>query len=352
VTTAAEPSAIEVLSSWALRSAQGPDELSDESPAHTTAAASCAAETRIGLFGLLGETRTEPLAFVSTRTHRACGDPWPELTKDLGFFGQEDPARSDPRLSPYQALRGQWTGRTDPLGEFDVPVHEDIIEAALSRAGADREAIDRLKGWQAAIDRSTQQYSYQHFDDNDFAGGIQKTEEWRVESARNPDIYESLHVLARRMHALHDFYSHSNYLENFIAASPQYSPILDGLPHDIYPAEQLAAGIPLWDRASTAKVFGLPLRSGFFPRGPRGELTHEDLNKDNPNSKEGGAVAFQIVNPYNGTRPLVKLLYVAKGLAIRETARVWSEFYSARPRLTQELRAARVKRLLTDRDGD
>ena len=101
--------------------------------ARAAASTSSYPETRIGPFGLFTETHTEPLAFVSTSTHRACGDPWLELTKDLGFFGQEDPAGTIDSTNRYQALGGQWNGVTDPLGLYEEDVHH-YLTTYLARA--------------------------------------------------------------------------------------------------------------------------------------------------------------------------------------------------------------------------
>ena len=101
--------------------------------ARAAASTSSYPETRIGPFGLFTETHTEPLAFVSTSTHRACGDPWLELTKDLGFFGQEDPAGTIDSTNRYQALRGRWTGVVDPSGMYGIDFHYYAVYV-LSRA--------------------------------------------------------------------------------------------------------------------------------------------------------------------------------------------------------------------------
>ena len=101
-------------------------------------------ETRIGPFGFAGETRTEPLVFVSTSTHRACGDPWLGLTKDLSFFGQEDPAGTVDSQNRYQALGGRWNGATDPLGLYEEDVHHYLTMYLAEKAGFPRQVASRI----------------------------------------------------------------------------------------------------------------------------------------------------------------------------------------------------------------
>ncbi len=73
----------------------------------------CLPETRIGPSALFGETRTEPLAFLTERAHRTSGEAWPETTSDLCFFTQEDPVR---HINLYRYAGNRPTTFLDPDG--------------------------------------------------------------------------------------------------------------------------------------------------------------------------------------------------------------------------------------------
>ena len=77
----------------------------------------CLPETRIGPSALFGETRTEPLAFLTERAHRTSGEAWPETTSDLCFFTQEDPIRlAGGDVNIYRYVANRVTSLADPLG--------------------------------------------------------------------------------------------------------------------------------------------------------------------------------------------------------------------------------------------
>ena len=75
----------------------------------------CYPETRIGLFRFFGETRTEPLGFVTSSSQRACGDSWPEVTSDLCLFTQEDPVFGPG--SRYAYVMNDPLNSIDPTGK-------------------------------------------------------------------------------------------------------------------------------------------------------------------------------------------------------------------------------------------
>jgi hypothetical protein len=50
--------------------------------------------------------------------------------------------------------------------------------------------------------------------------------------------------------------------------------------------------------------------------------------------------------------PFVRLHYVAKGLAILETKRVWDEFVRARPNYAREYQDAKIRELFDRNNGE
>ena len=150
-------------------------------------------ETRVWGFGLADETRIEIERSVSTGTTWACGsrsgrtasgsgefrifDPagnalstsaygWTRLFQgreyipmldaydfrartlwpELGRFGQEDPARSDPRLSLYQGFNGNWPNVTDPTGKYATDFHYYAIYY-LARASGFQQRFAKEIAW-------------------------------------------------------------------------------------------------------------------------------------------------------------------------------------------------------------
>ena len=76
----------------------------------------CVAETRIGPSAVFGETRTEPLAFLTPTSHRASADSWPEIASDLGLYSQPDPIGLEGGLNLFGYALGNPVRRTDTDG--------------------------------------------------------------------------------------------------------------------------------------------------------------------------------------------------------------------------------------------
>jgi hypothetical protein len=83
---------------------------------------------------------------------------WPSL----GRFGQEDPARSSQTVGLNAAFNANWPGGGDPYGLWFTPVHNQIIEAALSDKvhGSDLDILKRASRY--VDDDQSVARSYKH----------------------------------------------------------------------------------------------------------------------------------------------------------------------------------------------
>ena len=85
-------------------------------------ASSRSPKTRIGPSAIFGETRTEPLAFLTSTSQRACGDSWPGIAEGLCCFIQEDPIGFAPGPNSYEYANANPINSTDPSGLEPEPV--------------------------------------------------------------------------------------------------------------------------------------------------------------------------------------------------------------------------------------
>ena len=111
-------------------------------------ASSRSPKTRIGPSAIFGETRTEPLAFLTSTSHRACGDSWPGIAEGLCCFSQEDPAGFDAGLNFYSYVGRKPMTRRDPLGLTDEP---GFAEGLIPIWGSGKQALHDFEcghyGW-------------------------------------------------------------------------------------------------------------------------------------------------------------------------------------------------------------
>jgi hypothetical protein len=115
--------------------------------------------------------------------------------------------------------------------------------------------------------------SYVHFDNCAFLEGANHIrDEWKKIDAENDRLsQEALVAFGRLLHTAQDFYSHSNWIELHLEREP--IPLWD------FQIETLPAGI-----VSGTWAIGFPKKCG------SGAPSHDELNKDKPDSPEGQKV--------------------------------------------------------------
>lgn len=199
-----------------------------------------------------------------------------------------------------------------------------------------------LPGEQPSPTEIANRYSMQHFDNNRIwpaPGGIDwvnflitdargRVAAYDGSAASNARGYYGLLEVGFAMHAVQDFYAHSNYAE-----------FNDRL---FTRVDQ----IPMWEGLDLGGSTTIPPRSGsgldlegiqtgyFLLPTPGGGTTHDILNKDNPGTPEGAAIwqnilfqnrasYYQVVSGQTNSNPS----YTAGGgLAPRHTAKTWQAF--------------------------
>jgi hypothetical protein len=134
----------------------------------------------------------------------------------------------------------------------------------------------------------------QHFDNDEIEGGLRLIEEI-LNKIADPNQTKNVRQAQMRfgwiLHAIQDFYSHSDYVEAWLEAQNpgvQEFEKMVGAPRDI----------PTWKRG---RIVGTrSLTTGTWPGRREGQLHHDDLNKDDPHSKggrvkiSGGVTLFEI----------------------------------------------------------
>ncbi len=119
---------------------------------------------------------------------------------------------------------------------------------------------------------------YYHFDNSSFSAGIQYIrKQWDLIKKTN-DIYDtaSLKAFGKILHAMQDFYSHSNWVEEHIRINrkiPAWDPMRDWLPPNIYSG----TFFDLWQDYRTNCE-------------QNNKIAHHCLNKDSPGSWEGSMI--------------------------------------------------------------
>lgn len=182
---------------------------------------------------------------------------------------------------------------------FFMDVHSNITDVALFKAGfsdAEREVVRFANVGQEFV----RYLDHEHFDNEKIAEGWKFVND-QLDSSR-------LENLGKALHALQDFYAHSNYVELAIAyyTGPDRVPTFDI-------AIQDSAFRKIWEKEAT---------TGYYPDGdaPAGKIGHKDLAKD---------IAL-------GPRP--QGFYVAKRLATVHSTRYAREW---KKRHLDEVRTAR-----------
>ena len=227
----------------------------------------------------------------------------------LGKWLSVDPfASKTPDESPFITFGNNPIVNIDPDGKFKVPIHRAIIEKAIELLGLDWSRKHfKLAGRQQYIDIFYATDDDVHFDNKFTAQDVYKRWESLAKEIQDAklsdddgrilkgDIDMSFDEnLAKVLHTVQDFYSHTNFVELYIeyyknthngndpneAEVPIYD---DAIKDDKFKKEYLdtrlkSGGFNLWrwlrgvDKKNTDK---------------RGHTHHDDLNKDDENTPEG-----------------------------------------------------------------
>ncbi len=150
--------------------------------------------------------------------------------------------------------------------------------------GTQRECTDKLIRVQWLQDVVHQAESKAHFDNCDFAGGRAYVVE-RIESARksvkNKDVPTAITAIGQALHAIQDFYAHSNYVEMMAAQHADFASVR------IVPIWTDAGGVRLQELIAAGLVSGR-VWWGAPKRCADSVKTHGEMAKDH--AKGQGAV--------------------------------------------------------------
>lgn len=178
-----------------------------------------------------------------------------------------------------QEAAGQWKIR----GFFALPRHRDLTTDVCSGKMPDTEAAAVVA---ANLSQDLNQFdSALHFDNCAFAEGADKYRFWWGVVKGTGSSSEASDFFGKILHLVQDFYSHSNWVELHAQSAP-----LPLFAIGTQPPSGLVSG---------TYFLGRPKRCGDAP-------SHDDLNKDAPDSKQG---AKQIDQGPNKGRTLFDLAY-------------------------------------------
>lgn len=181
---------------------------------------------------------------------------------------------------------------------FSAAIHEDLTKSTFTDAGFSAPAIKEIVGGNLITDKDEWTIPYAHFDNEQFSKGARRLRDrfaLATSAARSGNFRESRAQIGRCLHAIQDFYAHSNFVENHSAESSI----------DLFQLEDPAAELGCDGRYPVGG-----LSSGYFPMESRPnpwKCTHKDLNKD---------------------RPKARFHAEARNHALRATARFYEHFVS------------------------
>ena len=154
---------------------------------------------------------------------------------------------------------------------FNIGYHSELTEKANGGV-LDQQQLGFVVVANVAQDL-LQTQSQVHFDNCDFPGGVAHiAAEWAaIDQLADKYSEVALGAFGALLHTTQDFYAHSNWIELHVNQAP----------------------IPVWDQQLATLPPGIVSGTWWigFPKlcGP-GAPTHDQLNKDSPNSKEGAKV--------------------------------------------------------------
>jgi hypothetical protein len=177
------------------------------------------------------------------------------------------------------------------------PVHIEITRNALAGSFSDRalEAIIAANLKQDSL-LSLIGHDEYHFDGNAFAASYTYLEEQRsltISSLKTKDIRSAWSAFGRMLHAVQDFYAHSNYVDLWLSCQP------DGAPPTPAEVDPVAEDL-IQTRALRSGRIYLPLEALYFIRAFRPIVlrllprdSHAWMNLDSPEQGPTFTYAFQ-----------------------------------------------------------
>jgi CRISPR/Cas system-associated protein endoribonuclease Cas2 len=217
-----------------------------------------------------------------------------------------------PSWTPYRFCADNPILFVDRAGSFEIPIHKEIMEQSIKNSVApitNGNARELIRGVRDA-DRLGFAFDL-HFDGR--ATKQQIDDNWKAVSGKIHNS-TSFYELGRNLHTVEDFYSHSNYVELYIA----YFKKNGGDVSELKPG-----GIPLYENATDEFKTYLAdngLKTGEFHLGKwllgkdnKGDgQHHDDIAKDSPESGNGATCV-------EGTNNQYSLHDYAKALATQAT---------------------------------
>jgi len=181
---------------------------------------------------------------------------------------------------------------------FDFDGHRAVMEALSTNPN-----VAQLRRAMYVQDTIHQFESKAHFDNCDFDGGIAYLGQLLAETDRHVSaaqratdarqraaaVERAFFALGQGLHAIQDFYAHSDYVERQVttAAKPTDIPVIrpwrdsDHARINVLRAGGLVSGFVFW---------------GFPQRCPAGSAWHSELAKDSPRTKSGAVVVRSLEN--------------------------------------------------------
>lgn len=155
---------------------------------------------------------------------------------------------------------------------FSSVAHKHITKTALKNLGFDDDSIAQVWAANRFMDSEFMNWAPAHFDSESFSQGsaaLRERFEKIMISIAQCDRKTALSEIGHSLHAVQDFYSHSNFVE-MREQHPMPYP-------DLFQLEDPGPEVLCQDRETTTG-----LTSGYWPddQTPLGKCSHKDLNKD------------------------------------------------------------------------
>ncbi|HET7433760.1 MAG TPA: HET-C-related protein [Thermoanaerobaculia bacterium] len=212
------------------------------------------------------------------------------------------PSKEIPRVDPDDV----YAGCVDCAGQFSLSEHEKALEELVKEGAITNELLAEMRRamyWQDIVHQIESKAHFDNcaFDDasayvgeltNEVAAHVKEAEaRTKAGDAKKAHAAtkEAFYTLGQALHAIQDFYAHSNYLE---------------LQRDSGVALNAIAVVPVWTAAGRTALTRMQreqhLHSGEVSWGFRkycnGGESHHDLNKDTDSSARGGVHVKQWQN--------------------------------------------------------
>ncbi len=246
---------------------------------------------------------------------------------------------STPMVSPFWSY--------NPAGPVNFDYHAKMTKDAIGNEFVDSGTLKRIHQANRDCDLGANYFIQAlHFDSEAFEQGCLRLAQNLNDALRllsECKKTQAIEKFGEALHALQDFYSHSNWVElnlNFDPSLiPSAIPVFENLvtlgPNGIFVAGSLQADTEAIDTCTASPFGGAPtsvVQSGYDPPIPRplGKCTHLEVNKDGPDAyvpprpqASSPRGAFVVNNN--------KLHEFAKNVALRHTKQVWGNDGSLNP---------------------